>query len=488
MVSKNNNTRVFAPKGLTSVLVVMSTLSACGGAGSSSDGASTPADGPLSAAAVAGDALFHDKSLSASGRQSCATCHVKERAFAGDPAADSGLPVPLGGRNMDEPGFRNAPSLMYSAFTPTFSIKNGTPSGGFFRDGRASSLAAQAVQPFVTPFEMANQDAAEVLSRLQKSPDTLQKFVVAYGSDVLSDPTTTLAKIGVAIAAYETEDVADFAPFTSKFDYYVAGKVQLTQRELDGLALFNNPGKGNCISCHPSVHQQFTNRALFTDFTYDNIGIPRNWSIPANATNPVSPVSRLALSYMPTPVNVPADAEYAYYDLGLCGPFASDPEDGSARPDLSRLTSVCGKFKVPTLRNIALTAPYFHNGALPDLHKVVEWYVTRDINNNTANNATPVMAGPGGNPYQTVGTFYTAADGTPDLYQYNDLPALFDGNVNTGEVPYIAPAFAGGNAPTLNAHEIDDLVAFLCTLTDGYDPNNPSAYNVPAQCQPIVSP
>lgn len=93
-------------------------------------------------------------------------------------------------------------------------------------------------------------------------------------------------------------------------------------------------------------------------------------------------------------------------------------------------------------------------------------------------------AGPGGNPYQAVGTFYTAADGTPDLYQYNDLPAAFDASVNAGEALYTAPAFAGGNAPTLTAAEIDDLVAFLCTLTDGYDPQQPAAYHVPAQCAP----
>jgi cytochrome c peroxidase len=484
MVSENNITRARA---LTGVLVVITSLSACGG-GSSSDSTPTPVVQPLSAAAVAGEALFHDKTLSASGQQACATCHVKERAFTADPAVDKGLPVALGGRNMDEPGFRNTPSLMYAVFTPAFSIDDGTPSGGFFRDGRASSLAAQAVQPFVTPFEMANQDAAEVVSRLQQSPETLQKFIAAYGSAVLSDPTATLNDIGAAIAAYESEDVDEFAPFTSKFDYYVDGKVQLTERELHGLALFNNPGKGNCTSCHPSVHQEFTSRALFTDFSYDNIGIPRNWNIPANAANPLSPISGQPLSYLPTPVNVPADAEYAYYDLGLCGPFISDPQDGGARPDLARLIPTCGAFKVPTLRNIALTAPYFHNGIFSDLHKVVEWYVTRDINNNTANNPTSVPAGPGGNPYEVVGTFYTAADGTPDLYQYNDLPALFDGNVNSGEPPYTAPTLAGGNAPTLTAQEIDDVVAFLCTLTDGYDPNNPAAYNVPAQCQPIASP
>jgi len=488
MVSNNNKARVhaLAPVAITAA-AAMATLSACGGGSSSAD-VPPPAVQPLSAAAVAGEALFNDKSLSASGQQSCGTCHVKSRAFTADPAVDKGLPVPLGGPNMDEPGFRNAPSLMYAVFTPAFSIDDGTASGGFFRDGRASSLAAQAVQPFLAPFEMANRDAAEVLNRLQSSPATLQKFIAAYGSDALNDATAALNDIGAAIAAYESEDVDEFEPFTSKFDYYVDGKVQLTARELNGLALFNNPGKGNCTSCHPSVHQEFTSRALFTDFSYDNIGIPRNWNIPANAANPVNPFTGLPLSYVPSPVNVPADAEYAYYDLGLCGPFPSDPQDGGARPDLVRLIPTCGAFKVPTLRNVALTAPYFHNGIFPDLHKAVEWYVTRDINNNTANNPVPVPAGPGGNPYQAVGTFYTAADGTPDLYQYNDLPAAFDANVNAGEVPYTAPKGAGGNAPTLNAQEIDDLVAFLCTLTDGFDPNNPSAYNVPAQCQPIASP
>jgi cytochrome c peroxidase len=481
MVSNNNKAGVYA----SALLVGIASLSACGGGGS--DTPSAPTAQSMSAAAFAGEALFSDKSLSASGQQSCATCHVKSRAFAGDSSVDDGLPVPLGGPNMDRPGFRNAPSLMYAALTPPFSIDNGTASGGFFRDGRASSLAAQAVQPFVTAFEMANQDASEVLGRLQNSPVTLQKFIAAYGSGVLTDAVQTLNDIGAAIAAYETEDVDEFQPFTSKYDYYVAGKVQLTASELNGLALFNNPGKGNCISCHPSQHQGFSSHALFTDFTYDNIGAPRNWSIPANAASPVSPVSGQPLSYMPTPVDVPADAEYAYYDLGLCGPLTSDPQDTAARTDLNRLTTVCGKFKVPTLRNIALTAPYFHNGVFPELHKVVEWYVTRDVNNNTANNPSPVPAGPGGNPYQSVGTFYTAADGTPDLYQYNDLPSVMDGNVNAGEVPYTAPTYEGGNAPTLNAQEIDDLVAFLCTLTDGYDPTNPSAYNVPAQCQPIAS-
>jgi cytochrome c peroxidase len=164
------------------------------------------------------------------------------------------------------------------------------------------------------------------------------------------------------------------------------------------------------------------------------------------------------------------------------------PTDADARVVLAETTGMCGMFKVPTLRNIAITAPYFHNGAFSDLHRVVEWYVTRDINNDTANNPNPVPAGPGGNPYMAVGTFYLTASGTPDLDEYNDLPADYDANVNVGEVPYTPPTFGGGQAPTLTAAEIDEVVAFLCTLTDGFDPNNPTAYTVPAQCQPEASP
>ena len=455
-------------------------LLACGGGGGGG-GAAPLAQATLSAQAVAGKALFFDTSLSASGRQSCGTCHVPARAFTADPATDQGLPVPLGGPNMDLPGFRNTPSLMYAAFTPPFSLAGGTPTGGFFRDGRASSLAVQAEQPFVSGFEMANANAAEVVMRLQSSPTTLSLFESAFGAAVLEDPAAALAAMGQALAAFESE-APEFAPFSSKYDAWLAGEAQLSAAELRGLALFNNPGKGNCTACHPSQPGPYSQHPLFTDFTYDDVGVPRNWSIPANLPAPASPMSGVPLDYVPVQPNVPADAEYAYYDLGLCGPFDPPPGDPHPRPVFTQTTTLCGFFKVPTLRNVALTAPYFHNGALATLHQVVEWYVTRDINNNLGNNPTPVAAGPGGNPYFPAGTSYLNADGTPDLYQYNDLPVEFDANVNIGEVPYTPPAFAGGQAPTLTAAEIDDVVAFLCSLTDGYDPQNASSYSVPAQC------
>jgi cytochrome c peroxidase len=465
-------------------LLVAAALASCGG-GSSDQTGTPPPPATQSTAAQAGKAIFFDTSLSASGKQSCGTCHVPSRAFTADPSTDHGLPVPLGGPNMDQTGFRNAPSLVYASFTPPFSLTNG-PTGGFFRDGRASSLATQAEQPFVTPFEMANQDAAQVVSRLRNSPKTLAAFTAVYGEAVLDDPAAALEDIGQALAAFETEDPS-FHPFSSKYDYWLQGQAQLTPQEQNGLDLFNNPVKGNCTACHPSQPQGYDSHALFTDFTYDNIGIPRNWKIPANTPGAVSPIDGAPLVTAITPVDVPDDAEYLYYDMGLCGPFKSAADDPDARVDLSATAGMCGMFKVPTLRNVAITAPYFHNGNFQDLHQVLEWYVTRDINNDTANNPNPVAAGPGGNPYMAVGTFYLTAAGTPDLDEYNDLPPEYDANVNVGEVPYTPPTFGGGQAPTLTAQDIDDIVAFLCTLTDGFNPADPSAYNVPAQCAPIAS-
>src|SRR6185312_2433111 len=108
------------------------------------------------------------------------------------------------------------------------------PTGGFFRDGRSSSLDQQAQQPVITPFEMANHDAAEVVGRLQRSAASLQAFVAVYGAAVLSNPQTALTDMGLAIAAYETEDSA-FHPFSSKFDAWQNGQAQLSDLELKGL-------------------------------------------------------------------------------------------------------------------------------------------------------------------------------------------------------------------------------------------------------------
>ena len=390
-------------------VLLAAAMVSCGG-GAPGEPAESSAPVVLSAAAEAGKALFFDTSLSASGAQSCSTCHVPARAFTADPSVDHGLPVPLGGRNMDLPGFRNAPSLSYASFTPGFSIASGnTPTGGFFRDGRASSLAEQAQLPFVTSFEMANVNAAELVMRLQHSSATLAKFVAAYGQAPLADPPQALRDIGLAIAAFESEDPA-FHPFTSKYDYWLQGNAQLTSRELQGLTLFNDPAKGNCAHCHISRRGNDGTPPQFTDYGLIALGVPRNRAIPANA-------------------------DPGYFDLGLCGPL---------RRDLAAHPEYCGLFKTPSLRNVALRRSFFHNGVFHSLRQVIEFYVERDTD---------------------PGKWYARRqDGSVD--KFDDLPARYHANVNT-EPPFDRHP---GNPPALGGTEIDDLVAFLETLTDGYAP------------------
>jgi cytochrome c peroxidase len=426
------------------VLLAAGLLAACGGGGGSggssngNGGDSAANSGPPPAASLSdmarlGQTLFADTRLSASGQQSCATCHVASRAYAGD----DGLSAPLGGADRAQSGLRNGQALTYAQYAPAFSFdSDGAPSGGFFRDGRSLSLADQATKPFLTPFEMANGSADEVLARLLTRP-YLDQFKQVFGADAVRDGATALQNIGFALAQYEKED-ASFHPFDSKYDAFLKGQATLDAQELNGLALFNNAAKGNCTACHSATPAANT-PALFTDFSYDNIGIPRNWKIPAN------------VSGNPLPAGIEKNgalsgAVYDYYDLGLCGPV---------RADLAASTSLCGGFKVPSLRNVALTAPYFHNGVFETLEEAVAWYITRDTQ---------------------PARWFVRADGTPDDL-YNDTPEAYRGNVNQAEVPYLA-----AGSPRLTDAEIADVVRFLCTLTDGYDPAHPENYRIPAQC------
>jgi cytochrome c peroxidase len=358
----------------------------------------------LSAVAALGERLFRDESLSASGHLSCQTCHRPEFAHAAPPAEV----VSEGGPAMDVPGLRNSPSIRYASFTPPFGYdEEGTAFGGFFRDGRVPTLAEQAKQPFLDPREMANPTPTAVIGRLRKSPNAA-RFRKVFGADALDDPEAAFARLAAAIAQFEVEN-PDFRRFDSKFDAFLAGETALTPAEERGLALFEDPEKGNCAACHPSRRAADGSPPLFTDFTYDNVGLPRNPRIAANA-------------------------DPAFFDLGLCGP---------ERKDLAAPRDLCGAFKVPTLRNVARTPPYFHNGAFDTLREAVDFYARRDTH--------PEAWYPG------------SANG---IRKFDDLPAALAGAVNSVEVPYDRKA---GGRPALTAAEIDDVVAFLRTLDDGYN-------------------
>lgn len=391
------------------VMVVF--LSGCTGNPSAS-----PASNPVGLTPVAalGEKIFNDPGLSASGKLACAGCHVKARAYAGD----DGRAVPLGGLNFTNPndavngtpGFRNAPSLKYISQVPAFFFAgDGTPTAGFNRDGRADTLAAQARRPFLAPHEMANASEADIVARLSNAAYR-DEFKAVFGANIFDNTDIAFAGVLLSIQQYERED-NDFHPYSSKYDAFLTGKAQLTVQELRGLALFNDPQKGNCAACHPSRKGSDGSLPLFTDFTYDNLGVPRNPAIPATA-------------------------DATYFDLGLCGPD---------RTDLANRRDLCGAFKVPTLRNIALTAPYFHNGKFDTLEQVVGFYVRRDTNPAEWYPLNP--------------------DGT--VKKFDDLPPGLTANVNTAEVPYNRRL---GDAPALTPSEIDDVVAFLKTLTDGFLP------------------
>ncbi|HLN37636.1 MAG TPA: cytochrome c peroxidase [Xanthobacteraceae bacterium] len=364
--------------------------------------------------AALGRKLFADPSLSASGRMACTTCHDPEHAF-GPPNA---LAVQFGGADLDQPGLRAVPSLKYLQVVPQFtehyyesedegddSIDNG-PTGGLTWDGRVDRDRDQARIPLLSPLEMANADAGSLVGKVRQA-DYAGELRKIFGAAIFDDTDKAFAGVVEALEAYQ-QDYRTFYPYSSKYDAYLAGRAKLTPQEMRGLGLFNDPEKGNCGNCHRSQRGKDGTPPQFTDYGLIAIGVPRNRDIAANA-------------------------DPNFYDLGLCGPL---------RTDLAGRAEYCGRFITPTLRNVALRQTFFHNGAMHSLRDVITFYVERDTD---------------------PGKWYPR-DATGQILKFDDLPQRYRDNVNS------EPPFGGhpGERPALSASEIDNVIAFLNTLIDGY--------------------
>jgi cytochrome c peroxidase len=410
---------------LMASLVVACLLAACTGGSDDSGGqaaAAPAASGPapasaassLSVAAQAGKMMFFDKTLSGSGKLSCASCHSPDFAY-GPP---NGLAVQLGGVDGTTPGVRAVPSLRYKEFTPPYSdllanpdgVSPPGPGGGFTWDGRAPSLAAQAQIPLLSSFEMANASPAAVIAALKAGPEAAL-FMQAFGSNAFDNTDQAFSNALSALQSYQKEDPG-FHPYTSKFDLYRTNRGNyMTAQEVHGLQVFNDENKGNCIACHLSGNAAGGSVAPFTDYSFEAVAPPRNAALAANA-NP------------------------ANFDMGLCQASATG-HSPAATPQY------CGMFKTPTLRNVATRQVFFHNGVFNTLRDVVEFYNKRDTN--------PEL-------------FYSQTAGVANIY--DDLPAQYRANVDmTAPVVHTR-----GAAPAMSEQDVDDVVAFLGTLTDGFQP------------------
>ncbi|GMG92247.1 cytochrome c peroxidase [Cupriavidus metallidurans] len=355
-----------------------------------------------------GKRAFFDPRLSMPRGQSCASCHDPARAFSPTlpDGGKRGPGVPQGSR----PGhfsLRNPPSLLYVRYVPRRHFYQdddapaASPFGGLFADGRADTLAEQIRGPLLDPNEMNNGSPARLLRNVNDT-DLAPAMAAQFGPAVRKDPQAMLRALGAALQAYMQSD--EMAPFTSRFDDYLRRRTPLAPQEMRGLALFKNPDKGNCMSCHTlSDTASRPERSLFTDFGYDAIAVPRNRALPANR-------------------------DPRHFDNGLCATARTlrwpDPDQW------------CGYVRTPGLRNVAVRQRFMHNGVFTTLRDAVAFYNTRSID---------------------PGKWYAGGK------TFDDVPVAYRDNINVNSPPMNRrpdmPA-------ALTEGEIDDIVAFLRTLTD----------------------
>ena len=354
-----------------------------------------------------GRSLFFDTTLSEPAGLACAGCHARSVGWTGPDASVNQTTAVSPGAFPGRAGNRKPPAAAYAGYSPRLHYVNSTTGwvGGMFWDGRKTGyvlgdpLTEQAQGPFLNPLEQNNADAAAVVAKVKVS-SYAPLFKAVWGAYIFSDTNAAYYAIAQSIATFERSPRV--SSFSSKYDARRAGHATFTAREKQGMKLFK--GKANCSGCHVPP--------LFTDYSYDNLGIPKN---------PLNPF------YNEPAVN-PAGA--AWVDEGLGGYLA-----GTGFYPASISTPELGKFKVPTLRNVdkrpspSFVKAYGHNGYFKSLREIVHFYNTRDVSG----------AGWKGVPWPA---------------------AEHAANMNTSEI---------GNLG-LTAVQERAIVAFLKTLSDGYRP------------------
>ncbi|MBL4584843.1 MAG: c-type cytochrome [Pseudomonadales bacterium] len=381
-------------------LLALSLLYSCGGPSSPEQ------PPPFSDAQSLGKALFSDVNLSADRSQSCATCHNPDRAFIDTRlGADGNISAVSLGDDGISLGDRNTPTAAYARFSPAFTNESharfnsqqGAYSGhvgGQFIDGRAEDLADQAAGPPLNPIEMAMPDKQAVVQRILENGAYTSAFKLLFGEAVFGDSDQAYAKMAESIALFEQTD--EFSSFDSKYDKSLRGEYvysPLSKAAL-GKALFFSQQFTNCATCH-QLHANGHQQEMFTSYEYHNIGVPKNSNVRA--------------------VNGKGED---FIDPGLLG------------NELVFNESEKGKFKVPTLRNVAVTQPYMHNGVFGNLKTVIEFYDHYLAASEHTQNPETAFA------WQA-----------PEVIENLALLELEDGR-------------------TLDNREVEALVCFLWTLTD----------------------
>jgi cytochrome c peroxidase len=373
-----------------------------------------------------GKNLYFDVSLSQPAGQSCATCHDPAVGWTGPKAEINQGGAVYPGAVHDRFGNRKPPSAAYATPSPVlrYDAEEKLFIGGNFWDGRATGwllgepAAEQAQGPFLNPVEQNLPNAAAVVEKVCASTYGDQ-FRAIYGKKICSNVVDAYNAIGQAIFAYENS--VELNAFSSKYDHYLRdpARYPLTDQELLGLKLYEDDDKGKCSECHPSAPGVDGAPPLFTDFSYDNLGLPKN---------PENPTYRMPREFNP--------AGAAWIDPGLGGFLAGVPRFAHLA-ETNR-----GLHKVPTLRNVdkrpdpGFVKAFGHNGGFKSLKEIVHFYNTRDV----------------------LPGCEVTADARPGVNCW--VKPEVAANLNTEEL---------GNLKLTEAEEWA-IVAFLQTLNDGWVP------------------